>query len=622
MWMELTKLTLVNFQSFSEPTTLDFTDRGSGLYLVSGANLDETKLGANGAGKSTIFNALCWVLFGKTTRGLRAGNVRSWDSAGTAKVELEFKSRGNKYTLLRTWNPNLLVLLDQDGQERTVVQSEIDDLIGFSFDSFLSSVVMGQFTPLFLDLSPTEKLSMFSTVLGLDFWLECSEKSSQRSKELAAEVSSKESEKSFLNGSLDQLLQTIADTKTQIEQSSERRRSELESLEEQIFLNSEVLSSYRGQLSGTLNSLEELDSLYQDAFNKVSLFNDSLSKLTDEAKDFDRDRKVLERDIKTFSNEIDRLTSLGGGVCHNCLQDIPHGHVESEATHYESKLAEITTVLKDIYRALDEIDGEKESIKSTMSQEVERLEGIKSQQRDIKRNIDELNQGISKQEGVLQILYSNKKALMEQEDLESEKLSKLEQKKTRTEAKIATLCQNIDSVSKTLEAASWWVKGFKQLRLYVVERALLRLNLEMTNALSDLGLTDWTIECSVERETKSGTISKEFNVYIKSPACDKAVPWEAWSGGETQRLRLAGAIGLSSLIQDFRGNSCNVEVWDEPTHYLDGEGISMLLTCLANRAKLHDKQIYLIDHRSLDFGGFSGKILVQKSHGRSTIHAL
>jgi energy-coupling factor transporter ATP-binding protein EcfA2 len=124
----------------------------------------------------------------------------------------------------------------------------------------------------------------------------------------------------------------------------------------------------------------------------------------------------------------------------------------------------------------------------------------------------------------------------------------------------------------------------------------------------------------VERETKSGTVSRGFNVFVRSPDSADAVPWEAWSGGETQRLRLAGTMGLMDLIADRVGRQPTMEVFDEPTDRLSGDGIDDLVTLLSSRAKLEQKRIFLVDHRSLDAGRFDGQLrVVYNEHGSQLV---
>ena len=88
-------------------------------------------------------------------------------------------------------------------------------------------------------------------------------------------------------------------------------------------------------------------------------------------------------------------------------------------------------------------------------------------------------------------------------------------------------------------------------------------------------------------------------------------PWEAWSGGEGQRLRLAGTLALSSLILRQFNRDCNIQCWDEKMVWLSGTGENDMLDLLRETAKQHNKQIWLIDQHNLDYN-FDGVITVVK----------
>jgi energy-coupling factor transporter ATP-binding protein EcfA2 len=133
-----------------------------------------------------------------------------------------------------------------------------------------------------------------------------------------------------------------------------------------------------------------------------------------------------------------------------------------------------------------------------------------------------------------------------------------------------------------------------------------------------LGWVGWSVVFAVERETKAGTVARGFNVLVSSPESQEPVPWTSWSGGEMQRLRLAGAMGFGNLVANRRGKS-SLEIWDEPTAHLSAGGIADLLQWFRIRAEAENKTIWLIDHRSLDSGEFAGVFVARKENGSSTI---
>jgi len=108
--------------------------------------------------------------------------------------------------------------------------------------------------------------------------------------------------------------------------------------------------------------------------------------------------------------------------------------------------------------------------------------------------------------------------------------------------------REMDKISRRVERTKLWVKYFKDIQLYIIEDVLHELELVSNAMLPEIGLEDWSIAYAIERETKSGTTQRGLNVTINSPANKGAVKWNAWSGGEGQRLRIVGALALSEVL--------------------------------------------------------------------------
>jgi DNA repair exonuclease SbcCD ATPase subunit len=116
--MILKSLHLHNFKAFRGEHDIEFASDGQLLFL-RGVNKVNPRMGANGVGKSTIWDAVCWCLFGKTLCGLRAKNVHSWNTSGSTAVALKFSLRGRSVKVARSWSPNSLKL-SEAGDARVV----------------------------------------------------------------------------------------------------------------------------------------------------------------------------------------------------------------------------------------------------------------------------------------------------------------------------------------------------------------------------------------------------------------------------------------------------------------------------------------------------------------------
>ncbi|HWY35277.1 MAG TPA: hypothetical protein VNX68_11570, partial [Nitrosopumilaceae archaeon] len=197
----------------------------------------------------------------------------------------------------------------------------------------------------------------------------------------------------------------------------------------------------------------------------------------------------------------------------------------------------------------------------------------------------------------------------------SDLLKTLDVEMANTETEIIYVTKSFEENNKSLNGSEYWIKGFKELRMWVISDALTALEIESNNALSKLGLVDWKIKFQMERETQKGAINKGFHVLVHSKnfTKDKFRPLKVWSGGEARRLKLAGVIGFSSLIQNYTGVNFNISVWDEPSSYLSKEGIDDLIEFLSEQAEAQQKAIYFVDQRNLEASNFKSVITMIKT---------
>jgi hypothetical protein len=217
--------------------------------------------------------------------------------------------------------------------------------------------------------------------------------------------------------------------------------------------------------------------------------------------------------------------------------------------------------------------------------------------------------------------YSNYQKQLEQELINpyTELITKCKYNITEYENSIIEIDTQIRTKQQDLRGYEFWIKGFKDLRLWLTQDALLALEIETNNALENLGLPDWKMIFNISKENSTGGTSKGLFIDIRSPFNDEMVPIEVWSGGQTQRLKLANTIGMIGLNQNYYGFDSNIEFWDEPSSFLSSEGIENLIDLLSERAKALNKAIYYIDHRALNKSKFDGIIKIISENNVSYI---
>ena len=181
--MQLKKLTLQAFGPFKDKVVIDFEDKkiDKGLLLISGDT---------GAGKTTIFDAICYALYGQTSGEKRTANsLRSdWASPDIDTfVDLEFYYKNKVYEVKRSPEysrrkkngdgetkqaPTAEINLDGRVVTKvTDVTKEIEQLIGLDYKQFrqVAMLSQGEFTK-FLLASSEEKTTIFRKIFGTEFY--------------------------------------------------------------------------------------------------------------------------------------------------------------------------------------------------------------------------------------------------------------------------------------------------------------------------------------------------------------------------------------------------------------------------------------------------------------------
>jgi len=611
--MKLQKIELEGFKSFAEYTEFSF-ELDDGLYFVTGENQSEPELGANGAGKSALFEAICWCLYGKTSTNLKAGNVVNWENKG-CRVRLDFDDGHN---IFRQQAPNLLQISQQN-----VSQEELEKHLGYlGFESFLYSTFISQFSSKFFDLSPADKLFVFSDIMAetLHPWEIRSNQAKTKAVQLEVTIKGMENTISNLQGKVEQLLETSYSK--QIKEFEDNKKKAISNYKEDI----KDLSNKKVTMKESLHDLMKNKAKVQVAqkqFKPVTStreFNDIKTQYNNSYESEMAARsnyKHTEREMKEMEGTAKQVS-----ICPTCKQPVDKKLLLKKIDECKKVMA---VSERDSYFFKDKKEKHAEKLRELedkISQENKANAELLTQLRVLQTTIDSLTARMSE----LDIETSNKNSNLKVLEESKNNFKELEEERQDNIKKFkSALKDNEDLLNvahKEFDAYNYWVKGFKEIRLLLMLDALKEFEVSINNNLSKFGLSDWSVQLDIDRETKSGTVRKGFVVLVESPNHNGFVPFEVWSGGEGQRLRLAGTVGLMDLIQSKRQVDFGLEIFDEPTAWLSDKGIDDLCQTLYYRAKENEKKIFLIDHKNLgSYGMFTGTINIVKDENGSHIYS-
>lgn len=620
--MKFHSLSIQAFRSFRGDEVLHFPESPDAFILVSGQNLLEPTLGANDVGKTTLWSALTWCLFGKTERGVTGKSVLSWDSEDLCSVFLEFEVRGILYTLLRTASPNTLVLTEEGQEEgRGVTQGEVDALVGCDFTTFLSTCFMSQFGRFFFDLSPAEKLQLFSDALCLDVWIKASDTARSTTKEHQRDLADAESKHSRLQGRLEESKKRLKEATKAAAAWEDERASRLKKHDADVASLDAEIDDACARVDKLALRAKKRDKLIRAAQKRLEPIESRLKRLTASANDARSGRGgiiFLKQEVSDLEEAIEETEELGRS-CPTCEQTITEARKAKIKAALEKSLSGTRAALsskQEQYARLKKLIDDDEAELGELLQEKKELEGQRDKlARDCARGAD----AVANLERLLESAQERRRELAEQANPHQTVLDRLSTDIESFKSGLEEAAAAVHDLKERLDRAEYWVKGFRDVRLWLVEQALAEFEILANNSMHQLGLEGWQLSFEAERTTTEGKVTRGFNVSVYSPGSEDPVPWANLGGGVTQRLRIAGAVGFAALVSSRRGFWPSIEVWDEPTAHLSQDGVADLMQFFALRARESGRQVWVVDHRSLESGDFSDEVIIRKDDKGSHI---
>lgn len=571
-----------NFCSFLEAQTVDFP-KSSGLRLLAGINEVEPDLGANGAGKSSLWESISFCLYGKASDGDRGAALVS-TGAKRSRVSIVLDLNGTKYEITRLSNPNYITL-----NGKVASQESIHSLIRLTDEQFYQSVFFGQGRPLFYDMGIAARDEFLNDILSLEIWEYASNATTTQLKSIDKEIVELERNLSFITGNLKQVTEVREkELQEMIERHHQKNMEKIKELKKEIETNETEKEKREKQITELLSSVKKLS-----ANSKERPSQNKITEISMEIKSIETKKDLILEELAFYQDHED---------CPVCRQNITLEfrnakiqELKKDETNFSNSINTLRKKLaseKEIYNALvEEWDATTRAIHE-----------INAKIALIRQQINYIDIAIKKLEK--EIDYLNK-----EENPYKRQLDTLYKERIRFNAELKDIEKKRAYLRGQRTLTQFWVEGFKKVRLFIASQILGVLTLETKTALGLLGLPNWEVEFRQEKDTKSGTVKPGIHIIVT----EKESSRERWSGGEQQRLRLSVSLAISNLIQRMNAVRVQIEIWDEPASYLSGKGTENLFDILAYRAETLHKTIWVVDHNNLEHPSILETWLVRKT---------
>jgi DNA repair exonuclease SbcCD ATPase subunit len=580
------EVAISGFKSFYEETFISFAPKDGpgfdrGFFFLGGRNEVKPRLGANGAGKSSMWDAIFWCFYGTSIKGEKAGELTSWGHK-RPQVSVTLEIDGQIWIIDRTGSPEKIMLGNFHHEPDAVTQAEIDQLLGLTKARFAQAVLFGQGAKMFLDLTVPERGALLEEVLDLALWERLAERAAKEAKRHQLEKTDAQRDIAFVSGKLEGLVE--------VEVLQEQEARWREGLDAEILRLCDDVENAHADLNKAVAAIPNLPVQNLTKRDRLNQLRTTIGQHQQNCALLDREASEIQQSERFYDTHTD---------CPTCSQPITKEFIAAKRKAATARLSAIYAERRGI---------EADAAKLILDL---KLEESTARQRQAEENQEHgrYAAAIATEAGARRVL-DNVLANLDRKEAELKRspfaaqIAAQAATKANLEAELAGHKQREIAADQQLRHMDYWRNGFKKVKLFLIKKTLSMLEMETAAAASALGMVGTSIKFVTETETKSGSLKSGVQVLVTDP--DVPGKWSIWSGGESQRIRLAISLGLSNMIQRMAGVDYNMEVYDEPSAWLSPEGIADLMECLRHRADMTGKAVWVVDHRVFDSTTFDG----------------
>ena len=334
-------------------------------------------VGANGAGKSTILDALTFALFGKPFRKINKPQLLNSINMGDCVVNLNFNIGRNKYEVTRGIKPAVFevkqngVALNQDSSVVDQQKNFEQTILKMNYKSFTQIVVLGSstFVP-FMRLPLAARRDIIEDILDIQIFSSMNVNLKDKIRNINDELKDHEYKLSLVKEKIDMQKQFMID----IEKKNKEDIQEKESRKEQF------LTEALGYETEILNNDKEIDEK-SPAISDTQKIKKTIAKV-----------ETLKNKISTKQNSYTKEKSFfeENDSCPTCGQGIEEHFKHEKVSLLSDKLAEVEKAMSDLGQQLSNLQTQE----NTFILLIDEINKLNSKNRQLKNDINSLHRRI------------------------------------------------------------------------------------------------------------------------------------------------------------------------------------------------------------------------------------
>ena len=513
--------------------------------------------GENGAGKSTMLDAITFGLFGKPFRKINKPQLLNSINEKACVVEVEFII-GKKHILVRRGiKPNIFeievdkVPLQQDANIRDFQEFLEKNILKLNYKSFTQIIILGNssFVP-FMQLKAHDRRAIIEDLLDIQIFSSMGNKLKTYVAENKLKLDENKTSKDLISNKInlkeDYIIQLKNKTKTLITR-----------FEKDIQKNLDQKTSILKEMSETNTKVDEL----LEQVNDAKQVTEKHDKLTEYQRSILRNVDSEQKNITFFESNDD---------CPTCKQNIDHAFKHKEIIQKQEKIKEFETAIAEIDKQLDEVRARLQAIQSIQ----EDIQSYQTKTQSLNNNISAIDQYVEKIQKQIEATEEDTGDIKE----EKKKLKEFEKELKEADTTREDLLEDneIYSVARNI------------LRDEGIKARIVKQYLPIMNKLINKYLTQMNFFVSFN-------LDENFNEEIKSRYRDDFT-YDSFSEGEKMRIDLALLFTWRSIAKLKNSVNTNLLILDEVfDSSLDGEGTDEFMKIVNEQGS--STNVFVISHK-------------------------
>ena len=536
-------------------------------------------IGDNGAGKSTILDALCFGLFNKPFRSIKKDQLINSVNQGGTLVEIEFIIGNREYLVRRGIKKNLFEiyqdgkLLNQDAKIKDYQEFLEKNILKLNFKSFTQIVILGMSFIPFMQLRASDRRTIIEDLLDIEIF-------SVMNYLLRSKVTQNKNDIGTVDIALGLSENGQKLTKIMIDKLKEDKTVQIKKNKKDIEKHEEFLKTHKENINQIIKKIEKLNESISDESNTRGKI-DSLH-------DYQRD---IEKNIDKYEDEIEFYEK--NEACNTCRQDIPKTFRKSMIENFHAKMHECGRALL--------------KIGNTLKEKEKRISEIDT----ISNNVDFQKAEIARNQNTIDACTQYIKKVAKQNEEISQMADDIDEKKKELDV----IDIDIEKYNKEKEKLSnqkyLYELATTMLKDGGIKTRIIKQYLPIMNTLINKYLAQMDFFVSFN-------LDENFNESIKSRHRDEFT-YDSFSEGEKMRIDLALLFTWRAVAKLKNSANTNLLILDEVfDSSLDAAGTDEFMRILNNLVK--NTNVFVISHKGeILFDKFKSVLKFEKRKNFSQI---